>query len=115
MKKVSFVAAALILVSSFMTPVYAGEETFGDVSYDASRQFGRGLLNIVTSPAEIPCTMKTEIDDRGAAGAATGLGIGLWYTVRRILVGASEVVTFFLPAPPVLDPVCKEPAGPSLA
>ena len=109
-KIIVFVSAAVL---TFSNGGYAGEETFGDYSYDAAKQFGRGLVNIVSSLAEVPCTMKSDIQEKGGIGAATGLGTGLWYTVRRMLVGTTEVVTFFLPAPPVLSPVCqtKTPAG----
>lgn len=108
MKKHYLAIVILCCVCALPFNAAAGEATVGDYGYDASRQFGRGLVNIVSSLAEIPCTMTSDIKEKGGVGAATGFGTGLWYTVRRLLVGTSEVVTFFMPAPSVLPPVCQE-------
>ncbi len=109
-KKVSAVfLSAMVLVSCFYTPAYAaGEGTAGDSMSSVGRKFGRGLGNVLSSPAEIPCTMTSEIKDRGAAaGTFTGLGLGLTYMVRRILVGVTEVGTFMIPMEATIPRVCS--------
>lgn len=106
-KKLSVFIFAFLFIYPVL--VFAGEGTAGDYMADMASQFGRGLVNIVTSPAEIPCTMSDDIQSQGGVGAVTGLGKGLAFFVRRVVVGVSELGTFFMPAPPVLPTVCTKP------
>jgi len=86
----------------------AGEETTGDYLKAIGTKFGRGLLNIVTSPADIPCTVRDEMNPEGSAGAFfTGLGKGTLFMLRRILVGVTEVGTFVIPMERTIPPVCQ--------
>jgi putative exosortase-associated protein (TIGR04073 family) len=82
--------------------------------YGAGAQFGRGLENIVTSFAEIPCTIHADMKDRGGSGFFPGLGKGTLYMFRRLLVGVTEVGTFFIPAERTIPPVCQD-SKPSVA
>ena len=89
---------------------FAGEETTGDYMSGMGNQFVRGLGNVISSPAEIPCTMTSDIKSQGAAaGTFTGLGKGLAFMLRRILVGVSEVATFVIPMEATLPTVCTKP------
>lgn len=89
----------------------AGEETMGDYFSNMGKQLGYGLLNVVSSPAEIPCTMVSEIKAKGGGtGTFTGFGKGLYYMVRRIVIGVADVGTFMIPrSEPSLPYVCQEP------
>lgn len=107
------IISAFFIVSVFLTSAYpalwAGEGTTGDYMAEIGTKFGRGLFNVVSSPAEIPCTMTDEIKSEGAAlGTFTGLGKGLGYMVRRILVGVTEVGTFMIPMEATIPTVCTE-------
>ena len=83
--------------------VYAGGSA--DYMVEISSKFGNGLKNVLTSPAEIPCTMR---DD----GPFTGFFKGTGFMLRRILVGVTEVGTFMIPMEETLPPVCaKRPAA----
>lgn len=82
--------------------------------YDVGAQFGRGLENVVTSFAEIPCTVSAGMKDQGGSGFFPGLGKGTLYMFRRLLVGVTEVGTFFIPADRTLPRVCQDPK-PSVA
>ena len=73
------------------------------------RKLGGGLENVITSPAEIPCTMKVEMEGgNAAAGFFTGFGKGTLFMLRRILVGATEVGTFMIPMERTIPRVCHE-------
>lgn len=106
MTKIIFILLfALIFLSS---PVLAQEATTGDYLEAVGTKAARGLLNVVTSPAEIPCTMSSEIETRGAgAGIFTGFGQGTVFMLRRILVGVTEVGTFMIPMERTIPPVCQ--------
>lgn len=99
-----FLAGMLLCV-----PVSFAQETAGDYFYGIGTKLGRGLENVVTSLAEIPCTMTDDIKDQGAlAGSFTGFGKGTLFMLRRILVGVTEVGTFFIPMERTLPRVCQE-------
>ena len=100
-------AAAFILMGIHSQAMAGGEGTTGDYMGDMGTQFGRGLWNVVSSPAEIPCTMNSDISAQGGVGAATGFGKGIAFMLRRILVGVCEVGTFMIPSSAVLPPVCQ--------
>ena len=86
---------------------FAGEGTAGDYVGGMGRNLGRGLWNIVSSPAEIPCTMSKDMSTNAGTGFFTGLGKGLGLMVRRMVVGVSEIATFVMPAEATIPPVCK--------
>lgn len=96
---------AVFLVSA---PLFAEEATAGDYFHGIGTKFARGLENTVTSLAEIPCTMSSEIKDNGAAGGFTGFGKGTLFMLRRLLVGVTEVGTFFIPMERTIPRVCHE-------
>ena len=54
---------------------------------------GRGSLNIVTSPVELPHHLVYEIDSKGGIGILTGFGKGLVFTFSRIMAGLGDVLT----------------------
>ncbi|HOW88558.1 MAG TPA: exosortase system-associated protein, TIGR04073 family, partial [Candidatus Omnitrophota bacterium] len=77
--------------------LFAEEETVGDYMYGIGTKFGRGLENVVTSLAEVPCTVHSDMSDQGGAGFFSGFGKGTLFMLRRMLVGVTEVGTFFIP------------------
>jgi len=99
------ILAALVLLP--MT-AYSAEETAGDYLAGIGTKFGRGLENVVTSPAEIPCTMADDMHESAAAGFFTGFGKGTVFMLRRILVGVTEVGTFVIPMERTIPRVCSE-------
>ncbi|MDP3919507.1 MAG: exosortase system-associated protein, TIGR04073 family [Candidatus Omnitrophota bacterium] len=111
------VVSAMGLIAAllfFSVTAHAGEETLGDYSAEIGTKFGRGLVNIVSSLAEIPCTIADDVKDTGAVGSITGFGKGLAFMLRRILVGVTEVGTFMIPMERTIPPVCQSPS-PSIA
>ena len=111
-KFLSVLILFLAVVFASCPQVFAGEGTAGDYFSDMGKQTGRGLLNIVTSPAEIPCTMSDDIHEKGAGtGIFTGFGKGLAFMVRRIVIGVSEIATFIIPRSEAsIAPVCQAKA-----
>jgi putative exosortase-associated protein (TIGR04073 family) len=86
--------------------LYAQEAA--DYGVGVSTKFGRGLVNVLSSPLEIPCTIRDEVSERGAVGVATGLGLGIAYFARRVLVGVTEVGTFMIPMEATIPAVCAK-------
>ena len=108
-KQMTAVLMVLFLILAGMPQAFASEGTAGDYGKGMGTKLGRGLWNVVSSPAEIPCTTSSDIKDKGGAGFFTGLGKGLVFMGRRIIVGVSEVLVFFMsPFEATLPPVCQE-------
>lgn len=108
--KLGFSFFILICFFSLCFPAFAaGEGTSGDYAKDIGTKFGRGLVNVVTSPAEIPCTIADDLSVHPDYGFFTGLGKGTVFMLRRILVGVTEVGTFMIPMERTIPPVCHEP------
>jgi len=103
---VGIMAAAMLLC--FSAQSFAAEETAGDYLGEIGTKLIRGLENVVTSPAEIPCTTTEAISQSGSAGFFTGFGKGTVLMLRRILVGVTEVGTFVIPMERTLPRVCSE-------
>ena len=101
--------AVLILLFSLMTPLGHAESGM-DYTVEISQKFGRGALNLLSSPLEIPCTIGSEVKDRGAAGSVTGFLRGIVFMARRIIVGSTEMMTFVIPMEETLPPVCVKRA-----
>lgn len=111
MKKKSYSAklvmtVMLIVLLGVPKGALAVEETAGDYFYGMSAKFGRGLWNVVSSPAEIPCGMITGVRNEGGSGYFTGFGKGVLFFLRRVLVGVTEVGTFVIPMDATISPVC---------
>lgn len=83
-------------------------DSSGDVASGMATKLGRGLYNVVSSPAEIACTMNDDIKSSGGLGVATGFGKGIAFMLRRILVGVTEVGTFVIPAEKTIPLVCQD-------
>lgn len=109
MKKIKKGFVCLVLLTALQLPLAfaSDEETAGDYAKGMITKFGRGLVNVVSSPFEIPCSIREEMFDRGAAGFFTGFGKGTVLMLRRILVGVTEVGTFIIPMEPTLPMVCQ--------
>ncbi len=90
-------------------PVLKAEGTAGDYFYEIGTKTVRGFENILTSPAEIPCTISAAIDAEGKSGSLTGLGKGTLFMLRRMFIGVCEVGTFMIPMERTIPRVCREP------
>ena len=106
-RKMIFLMVLIISIMQTGLGFAAGEETSGDYMKDMGNQFVRGLGNVITSPAEIPCTIGNDLSANSSTGFFTGLGKGTVFMLRRILVGVCEVGTFMIPSQPTLPPVCQ--------
>ncbi|HOW59703.1 MAG TPA: exosortase system-associated protein, TIGR04073 family [Candidatus Omnitrophota bacterium] len=102
------ITSFLLVLSWLIVPFVFADETAGDYFYGIGTKFGRGLENTVTSLAEIPCTMRVDIKDQGGGGFFTGFGKGTVFMLRRMLIGVTEVGTFFIPMERTIPRVCQE-------
>ncbi len=105
----SIVFIILMMVSGLSFAETPEVETAGDYAVAMGTKIGRGLENVVTSPAEIPCTMSSDMR-RGnpLASFFTGFGKGTVFFLRRALIGVTEVGTFMIPMERTIPRVCSE-------
>jgi len=104
------IAFLSLLMLSSSSPVLAAEdEASGNYFSGAGTKVVRGFENFLTSPAEIPCTINFQRDDKPTLGWFTGTGLGVVNMIRRMMVGASEILTFFVPMDRAIPRVCTEP------
>jgi putative exosortase-associated protein (TIGR04073 family) len=101
-----FLIALTVLPATFASS--AEEATVGDDMYGIGTKFGRGLENVVTSLAEIPCTIHKDMKEQGGSGFLPGLGMGSVYMLRRMYIGVCEVGSFFIPMERTIPRVCHE-------
>jgi len=106
-KKSTAVIFTVFLLMAVQPALHA-QATAGDYFQDIGTKFGRGLLNVVTSPAELPCQIRDDVRENAGTGAFTGFGKGILFMLQRILVGVTEVGTFMIPAERTIPPVCQE-------
>ena len=78
-------SAVLIFFSSNLFAASAGETI--------SSGIGRGIVNMITSPAELPHHFIYDVEDQGAVGLLTGFGKGIFFTVDRLFAGLGDFVT----------------------
>ncbi len=76
---------------------------------DAARKLGRGVANVITSPFEIPKTVTdTYYKELGVAESIfLGIPKGIATMIKRLAVGAFEIVTFPFPVPEGYQPVME--------
>ena len=87
------------LLVGMAAPVWADE---GSPSYmqGALRKLGRGIVNVASCPAELIRTPELVGRKDGYLAALTvGILQGAWNGIVRGVVGATEVVTFFVEFP----------------
>ena len=80
------ISILLIALTVLPVPFVSAEETVGDYMVGIGTKFGRGLENIVTSFAEVPCTVHADMKDQGGSGFFPGLGMGTVYMLRRMFI-----------------------------
>ncbi len=72
------------------------------------RKLGRGLANVVTSPAELIRTPEmVEHQDGYLAAMTVGILQGAWHTIARAGVGIFEIATFYSPVPHDFAPIIQ--------
>lgn len=105
-------ALFLFIVTNLCFTPPAHAQTSGDYGIEISRKFGRGLLNVLSSPLELPCEIRDEVSEWGWRGIFTGPVQGVALFARRLLVGVTEVATFVIPMEGTLAPVCQKKPEP---
>jgi len=109
MKKIVHLLMVFVFFFSLGLPLsYGAEGDTSDYIYEISTKFGRGVMNVVSSPFEIFCRTAQDMEDQGATGFFTGMGKGFMHFGHRLLVGVMEVGTFVIPMPPDLPSVCED-------
>lgn len=107
MRRVLCVLIGIACCLTFAASGFAGEGNFSDYMGDIGIKFGRGLQNVITSPLEIPCTTGAELKQNPDWGFFSGLGKGVAFMARRLLVGVTEVGTFVIPMEATIPSVCR--------
>jgi putative exosortase-associated protein (TIGR04073 family) len=98
-------AVAGFAALAWAAPCRAKDSLAEDTVGRMSTKLLRGLVNVVTAPAEWPKQMYRCTRDEGAVGVPIGFFKGLGMLVYRAGFGAVEAVTFLVPAPGCYDPL----------
>ena len=83
----------ILLVISIILFVTTSNLFANSVGDTIASGLGRGSLNIVTSPAELPHHLIYEIDSKGSVGILTGFGKGLVFSFSRVMAGLGDVLS----------------------
>jgi len=92
----------------------AGYADSSDYAVGVTEKLGRGIVNVLSSPLEIPCGIRDEVSDRGTGGVGSGFFKGLALFLRRVLVGATETATFVIPMEATIPNVCARKPAPAV-
>jgi len=99
-----FMSLAALFAALFVVamPVTASADNYGNQVVD---KFSRGFANSVTGWLELPKNIvNTTKKDNIGLGLTVGLVKGLAHSVGRTVVGAVELVTFFIPNKQYVQP-----------
>lgn len=116
MKITKILAITLITGFIFLNNIYADDSSSPSVSSEENTmadKFKRGLINIFTSPLEIPKQIKNywnkgkEKDQRNIVWVTAGTVKGIANMVGRLGSGAWDVTTFNVNFPKNYDPLMK--------
>ncbi|MDD5561256.1 MAG: exosortase system-associated protein, TIGR04073 family [Candidatus Omnitrophica bacterium] len=107
MKLIFVLFLAAVILFSF--EVYSRADLDEDVQWEGTpiHKLERGLINIVTSPVEIPASMLSVADEKGQIfGFVIGTAEGIFTTVFRALSGIYDTATFLIPSysKPIMQP-----------
>ena len=103
MKKILFNTVLIIILLAFAGNLLGAEQDPSAVSIRSSERFGRGVINIITSPLEIPAQLyiraayQNERRDNSFAiigGFIEGIPMGLIYFPWRLIAGVFDITTF---------------------
>src|SRR3989338_3793198 len=93
------VLGVTVLLGVMAAPAFA-DETPTPYMTGALRKLGRGIVNVASCPAELILTPELVGRKDGYLAALTvGILQGAWNGIVRGVVGATEVVTFFVEFP----------------
>lgn len=106
MKKVCAMLICLMAVSVIPCPSARAAEL--EEPGTRMRKLQRGFLNIALSPMDVFAELKkSKKEENIIPGWVGGLGRGSVFAVGRVLTGAFEMVTFFVPVPSNYEPIVQ--------
>lgn len=102
------IAIAIVMLGSFSI------QASTDDDYDSrnqvilpgnpARKLGRGIVNLGLGALELPIKIYDVNREEGGLAAVTyGTFLGIGFTVARVCVGITEIVTFLMPLPGCAD------------
>ena len=112
-QRILSIAIAAVIIG---TPVLGAAEGRA-YPVETISKLGRGLMNILASPSELPVNMfkqareaeKHGDNDSGVeVGYFTGFFVGVGFVFARIGVGVADVVSFPVPTKPFMSPATPD-------
>lgn len=101
--KVRVISLPLMIAALFM--LAAPPAMAGDYGGQVVDKFSRGFVNTLTGWVELPKNIVNTTRQKNIGmGLTVGLLKGVAHTVGRTVVGAVELVTFFIPNPEFVHP-----------
>lgn len=103
MKRALYAVALLLLITS---PLHAIDETPPEIiAAKMMTKLSRGVVNVATSPIELPRQIGIQVNEKGGVGLIVGPLTGAVMTGYRAVMGAAEIALFMVPAPGYYDPM----------
>ena len=101
-KKIT-IAAAVLCILGTTVPAMAQEsdptET-DNVAMQITRKLGRGITNAGFGALELPLKIyEVNFEEGGLAACTYGVLYGVYFFIKREIVGVIEIATFFVPLP----------------
>ena len=102
MKKILFNAVLIIILFAFAGNLQGSDQDTSAVLIRPSERFGRGIINIITSPLEIPAQLYIRASYQNewrespfavAGGFIEGIPMGIIYFPWRLAAGVFDVIT----------------------
>ena len=99
------IAAAIFCIVGTSVPVMATDmesdiQKPDPIAMQITRKLGRGITNVAFGALELPLKMyEVNFEEGGFAACTYGVLYGLYFVIKREIVGVVDIVTFFCPLP----------------
>ena len=101
-KKIT-IAAAVLCIFGTTVPAMAQESDSSEtdnVAMQITRKLGRGITNAGFGALELPLKIyEVNFEEGGLAACTYGVLYGVYFFIKREIVGVIEIATFFVPLP----------------
>ena len=101
-KKIT-IAAAVLCIFGTAVPVMAQDpdsSVTDNVAMQITKKLGRGITNTAFGVLELPLKInEVNFEEGGLAACTYGVFYGLYFFIKREIIGVVEIATFFVPLP----------------
>ena len=101
-KKIAIAAAVLCIFGTAVPAMAQESESSGtdNVAMQITRKLGRGITNAAFGALELPLKIyEVNFEEGGLAACTYGVLYGVYFFIKREIVGVIEIATFLVPLP----------------